>query len=1250
MFLYFVFYIVLILNVCDGMRYDGYMLMRGLPANKVHLDFFKNVTKNYDVDVWQAPGSVNKPVDFVISPEHAEIVKSAAISQNIPLEILQSDIQSAFDNQTVNTYRRRNTDSFTWDSYYRANDIVNWLKDLQSKYPKEIKLFSIGKTAEGRDIMCVKIVLKGSKPRSKVIIEGNIHAREWITSAMATYIINELIHAPKGKNKEWNKIANNYEWYIIPLLNVDGYEYSHTTSRMWRKNRRGGFGVDLNRNFDIAFGTDATETSKKSPIYAGPKPFSEPETKSLRKFMKSASKGLTISHYISIHSYGQLFIIPYAYTTEHLENFSEMEKIGKKVAKRILKRYGTKYVVGTAYDTVGYTASGVSACWVKKAYKVRYVNVFELRDTGKYGFALPINQIKPTCLETMDGLMELLKPRESIKLSDYEENESQPDGTAVTTLNGLALWRRYDGFMLLRGLPANEQDLEFFKNVTKNYDVNVWQPPGLVNKPVDFIISPDHANIVKSAARSQNISLETLHDDIQTAFDNQTVNTYSRRNTKSFNFDSYYRPNDIINWMMDIKTQYPEEISLFSIGKSLEGRDIMCMKIIFKGSKRRSKVVIEGGIHAREWIGTAMVTYIINELIHARNGLRDNFKTIAYNYEWFIIPIFNIDGYEYTHTTDRMWRKNRRGGYGVDLNRNFDAAFGTVGVTLTDKDSEEYCGPKAFSEPETQHLRRFMQSTNKGLPISHYMSFHAYGQLFIIPYAYTKKHLDNFNEMKKIGDRAATRIKKRYGTEYTVGTAFDTVGYMAAGVSACWAKKTFNIPYVNVFELRDTGKHGFALPAHHIKHTCLETMDGLMEVLKPRHGTKLSGQDDMDGDTPGGQAMTTFNGMVVSINVFIMCAFDDQTVKRYFRHHLESFTWEHYYGLDDIYNWLRDFSIAHPNEVQLLPIGKSIENRDIFAVRLKLNKAKICKNRHRPKVIVEGGSHGREWISPAVVTYMIYALVNANNSNSEELKLVAPMYDWFFVPVMNPDGYVYSQTHDRLWKKNRRGDYGVDLNRNFGILFGKLGSKRDKIDDEYCGTEPFSEPESAAMATFARDNSFSLEYYLSFHAYGQYIILPYSFSRMYEDNYNSTKKLAELMAEKLFTKYQIEYKVGTNFDTQGYLASGVSADWVKRAINVTHVATIMLPDTGAHGLALPPKQILPTCVSIMDGLLAFLDPPQPEDVKRDAMRFSEINDKSAMFAEFLEENEIINDYAPKFDSSRYIFVCNVIVYMFSRFR
>lgn len=62
----------------------------------------------------------------------------------------------------------------------------------------------------------------------------------------------------------------------------------------------------------------------------------------------------------------------------------------------------------------------------------------------------------------------------------------------------------------------------------------------------------------------------------------------------------------------------------------------------------------------------------------------------------------------------------------------------------------------------------------------------------------------------------------------------------------------------------------------------------------------------------------------------------------------------------------------------------------------------------RSTVIIEGGIHGREWISPTFVTYMINAIVNSKDSQDKTLKEVARTYEWYFVPVLNPDGYEYT--------------------------------------------------------------------------------------------------------------------------------------------------------------------------------------------------------------------------------------------------
>lgn len=91
-----------------------------------------------------------------------------------------------------------------------------------SKYSPIAQEFIVGQSYEGRRIRGVKISYKSGNPG--IFIEANIHAREWITSATATWLINELL---SSKDVKVRNIAENYDWYILPVLNVDGFVYSH---------------------------------------------------------------------------------------------------------------------------------------------------------------------------------------------------------------------------------------------------------------------------------------------------------------------------------------------------------------------------------------------------------------------------------------------------------------------------------------------------------------------------------------------------------------------------------------------------------------------------------------------------------------------------------------------------------------------------------------------------------------------------------------------------------------------------------------------------------------------------------------------------------------------------------------------------------------------------------------------------------------------------------------------------------------
>lgn len=118
----------------------------------------------------------------------------------------------------------------------------------------------------------------------------------------------------------------------------------------------------------------------------------------------------------------------------------------------------------------------------------------------------------------------------------------------------------------------------------------------------------------------------------------------ARNENASFSWTKYYELEDINDWIDSLAVLYPKQVTVTTIGKSYENRDIKSVKI--SNGKSDKVVAIEGGIHAREWISPATVTYIINEVL---NGTNPVFRNISNNYDWYIIPVANPDGYEYTH-------------------------------------------------------------------------------------------------------------------------------------------------------------------------------------------------------------------------------------------------------------------------------------------------------------------------------------------------------------------------------------------------------------------------------------------------------------------------------------------------------------------------------------------------------------------------------------------------------------------------
>lgn len=105
---------------------------------------------------------------------------------------------------------------------------------------------------------------------------------------------------------------------------------------------------------------------------------------------------------------------------------------------------------------------------------------------------------------------------------------------------------------------------------------------------------------------------------------------------------------------------------------------------------------------------------------------------------------------------------------------------------------------------------------------------------------------------------------------------------------------------------------------------------------------------------------------------------------------------------------------------------------------------------------IDGGIHAREWAAPHTVMYFITQLVNGYSNNDPDIKHYLRHLVFYMVPVVNPDGYIYSMSSGsprvRLWRKNRNPDgrrscFGVDLNRNFDFHWGETGSSTNACSE-----------------------------------------------------------------------------------------------------------------------------------------------------------------------------------------------------------
>eukprot|EP00735_Rhodelphis_limneticus_P009228 TRINITY_DN2623_c0_g1::TRINITY_DN2623_c0_g1_i1::g.25957::m.25957 TRINITY_DN2623_c0_g1::TRINITY_DN2623_c0_g1_i1::g.25957 ORF type:complete len:457 (+),score=181.89,sp/P00731/CBPA1_RAT/34.70/7e-69,Peptidase_M14/PF00246.19/8.6e-67,Propep_M14/PF02244.11/1.3e-09,Propep_M14/PF02244.11/1.7e+03 TRINITY_DN2623_c0_g1_i1:37-1371(+) len=400
-------------------QYKDQVVVRAVPKSQDQVEYL-NKLADHGIDFWNDAVVLDQPSDLRLTTAELE-------SFELPYEILIDDLQSVImkEAEQIRSFKNRpvtlsddKARSDWFKTYHTYAEVQTFVKDLTTKYKLEY-MPSIGKSFEGRDIPAYIFGSNATDART-VYIQGGIHAREWVSHSTALFVSEKFLiardsTATDALTTRAKEVLKTVRFVVAPQINPDGYEYSRTKDRMWRKNRNSNNGnrckgVDLNRNWDNHWGQGGSSTNACSDTYMGVKPFSEPETIVASNFANQMKTRFGKVHAgVDLHSYGQLLLRPYGWCMPSQEvppNETDLKNLGQKMKDTIKAYSGMTYTSEHAAEL--YIATGGADDWMYASLtNSNMAFTFELRDTGRYGFSLPADQLIPTGEEIFRAFLDL---------------------------------------------------------------------------------------------------------------------------------------------------------------------------------------------------------------------------------------------------------------------------------------------------------------------------------------------------------------------------------------------------------------------------------------------------------------------------------------------------------------------------------------------------------------------------------------------------------------------------------------------------------------------------------------------------------------------------------------------------------------------------------------------------------------------------------------------------------------------------
>lgn len=307
----------------------------------------------------------------------------------------------------------------------------------------------------------------------------------------------------------------------------------------------------------------------------------------------------------------------------------------------------------------------------------------------------------------------------------------------------LLAWQDYKDYKIFELQPQDDTQLRLlrqFKKARPNWDF--LAPRRLHNETgLRVLVAPGEVEGLLAQLQIHGIKHQLLLGDLSQVVRAQREDNERRKSQLQLPYidvlGAFYTHAEINEYLDSLPTRYQGRAFVKQFGRSYEKRPLKLITI-GNGDGRSNKPVIfiDAAMHAREWIAPSFALYIIQQLLdnHAEN------EALLRDYDWVILPVVNADGYEYTHTDSRYWRKTRKpttdpNSVGTDLNRNFGHEWGHDVGSSPDPAEDVYRGEHAFDQPESQVVRDiFLHYRGR---LNFYLSLHSYGNYLLLPWGFS---------------------------------------------------------------------------------------------------------------------------------------------------------------------------------------------------------------------------------------------------------------------------------------------------------------------------------------------------------------------------------------------------------------------------------------------------------------------------------------------------------------------------------